>query len=122
MTETTNTKRYKDDDGWFLAIFDDSQGLYLAWTNDADEGTALGEVFDESDAELETATGAARAYCASVGIDTEPGVIYFPTMTRAREALKACNAALHAARANAPLPEWAQIALARGWTPPKVGA
>jgi hypothetical protein len=29
------------------------------------------------------------------------------------------NIALHAARANRPMPDWASMAIAQGWVPPK---
>ena len=122
--------RYTSDDGDFLQVFWDSRDYFVAWTEDGyDYGGVLGDcdgpstVFDDPSAdEMHIASEAVRSYVMSALKLPRPDKgfpIHFETMKHAKAALRAANVALHAAKAKRPMPEWATIAIANGFTPPK---
>ena len=125
--EVTTTKktqripRYKDKDGMYVDIFDDYDGIYLAWTNGEDEGARLGEE-SGNDYEVKATRDALHEL-----MNTKTGYVYrgrtgvflFEDERTAVEAKRLVNAALWNMQNNKPLPDWARKAVAEGWSPPK---
>ncbi len=120
-------KRYRAADGSYLTIDERAEGFYLAWylPEDGDFGAYVGDrdlsaekgstPEDQKEVwEVNTANDAAKPF--SCGKHPAYG-FEFKTMTQAKRAFTAANTALH--EGGAPLPEWAVLARAAGWTPPK---
>ena len=120
-TSRTRTPRYEDKDGMYVDIFDDYDGICLAWTDGEDEGARLGEE-SGNDGEVR----AARTVLHEL-VNTNTGYVYlgrtgvflFEDQRTAAEAKRLVNAALWNMQNNKPLPDWARKAVAEGWSVPK---
>ena len=124
---TQRIPRYKDKDGYYVGIFEDRGEIFLAWTSDGyDEGARLVEVCDrgaaggayiivqeENKAIIEALESANYAY------KDRDGVYIIESIHVARKAKRLVNAVLWNMQNKKPLPDWAQKAIAEGWSPPK---
>lgn len=115
--------RYRDDEGNHLVVeslLPDQWAIYWFVVSEDDLGMAIGE--DGNDTNEGHVIGTALSmFCAANRLDQpKPHRRYvFPSERLAKAALNSINAALNSSAMNSPMPEWAQTALAAGWTPPK---
>lgn len=114
-------KRYKDNDGAYLVAQECRDGWELVWAFEDDDGCALGDE-ETGDPVTSAAWSAVEAFAAAnpdtVSRPRGDGFV-FNTERTARKVLAVVNAAMLAAAANKPLPDWAQKAIAAGWKAPK---
>jgi hypothetical protein len=101
-------------------------GYALIWFIDGEEGLRIGEDWHTLlDVSKESVDVEQREdwVCAHIAFSFSPDYLepffLWDSRSRAADALRAIKSALKMHRANKPLPEWAQTALAQGWKPPK---
>ena len=122
------TKRYKDEEGRYLAIDDRCDDFCLGWyiPDENDFGAHVGEDArevekvlatkepPESRADFDNWVVIVAVHKLADGVGAHG--FYFESMKRAKEALAAANLALLSKNV---WPDWALKAKAAGWTPPK---
>jgi hypothetical protein len=124
---TERIPSYTDPDGFKLVVDDQREGWIIGWASPEDGvvDAVIGNEYFPADKDPD------RAWCIST--DTlkeyftkqewglpEPGEPFaFESERHAKEALRLINAKLHYAKQNKPIPDWAEKALAAGWSPPK---
>lgn len=113
-------------------------GYALIWFSDGEEGMRLGEdwevlssvtkeewnamtrmVMNDSANEDRTEDWICAHTAFSFSPDYTNPFFLWETKGRATQALQAVKVALKAYQESRPVPEWAQVALAHGWKPPK---
>jgi hypothetical protein len=99
-----------------LDIFADRCNFIVAWDDEGCPGLALGE--DAGD-ELEHDIATKAAEAIGTHDRRADGAFVWESESDAKKALRAARAAVRAAKAGKPLPEWAITATAAGWKPPK---
>jgi hypothetical protein len=105
-----------------LIIAEENHKFRIQWQFDDDDGGYLCQ--DKSDVEGDAPKerdewshwAASRAVQHLEGIQHDSFSAYWENEKQARAALRVAKEALKQER---PMPEWAQTALAEGWTPPK---
>jgi hypothetical protein len=113
---------YKDAAGNYLVVVEVHGEYEIHWRLAYPEvGAALGEQAPSEDTcpESDIAYKACERFCYQHCIPFDDGVPFrFESIKLARQALRAANIALHAARAKRPMPNWANMAIGHGWVPP----
>lgn len=110
------------DDPGELAVFDDSKGYRIGWyfEDEGDFGGMLGEDPNlPAEAPVERASWEhwiANKTAASFEPEKDTIGFFWESAAKAKKALRSIKEAM---KTDKPMPEWATMALANGWKPPK---
>jgi len=111
-------RRYKDEEGNYLNIFDSGRGYYLAWylPEENEPGECVGSLTPSEFSKDNWESRVLYETIKQFADERDPAYGFlFDSMNRAKQALRAANEALFA---KAPTPEWMIKALEAGWRPP----
>ena len=106
-------------------VLEEARGrFYLCWQYPEDTGGVLGQdpsdgegsCPDDKDQDAWEHWVASKAIRSCKEVQRDPYGFYFESEALAKKALRVAKAAL---KADKPIPEWAEKALAAGWKPPK---
>lgn len=123
--KTERIPRYKDRDGQYLAIEERGYVYKIGWYDPAEAMFGLmlanAQIADRDADDTNLASEVCKdyfdkysMYLPRVGSDYE-----FDDKRDAQACLRIINAKLHYAKKSKPIPDWAEKALAAGWSPPK---